>query len=80
MNERNQTIAILGLIVLGIIAAGGAVALAALGQQVPEPLTALAGVCVGAVGVAAAMRPNNGQMAPKIPLDTKAEICEKKRG
>ena len=61
VSDRNQLVALMGLISLGLTCIVGAVILAGQGQPVPEPLVALGGVCVGAMGTYAALRAPNGR-------------------
>ena len=61
MNPMNQRIAIIGLVALGLTATLGAVVLAWHDQRVPEPLTALAGVTVGALGSFMVLAGKNGK-------------------
>lgn len=55
MRERSQFAAVVGLFLLGLVATAGSVLLAAEGRPVPEPLIALAGVCVGALATFSVM-------------------------
>lgn len=61
MSERNQLISILILGILGILAIGGSIVLAAYNKPTPEPLTALGGVVAGALATFIVMNRTNGK-------------------